>query len=438
MLIRGGTVVSVHTQLVSMKADVRIQGEQIAELGSDLHPFPGEEVVDATDLFVMPGLIDSHVHFRDPGATYKENFLTGTQAALAGGVTTIFDMPNTHPPTDTRQHLEEKLALTAAKAVVDYGLYLGATESNIEEAASLASEVVAMKMYLGSTTGDLLLTQFPPIYRHFLTFPLDKPIAVHSEDEEALRYFAGQATTDHNQRRPPLAAEIALSRVLAIAEETGRQLHVAHTSTVGEMELIREAKQRGVHVTSEVTPHHLFLTDEDARTLGNYGKVNPPLRTKANRDGLWNYLPYIDTIATDHAPHTRAEKEQSYEQAPSGLPEVQVMLPMLLTAASEGRLSLKDIVERCVLNPVRIFGLVTKGALEIGKDADIVLVNMNELYQIKSEDTFSRCGWTAFDGVWVRGRVEQVYVRGTRGYDRGRIVVQAGSGKRVSLKENAL
>ena len=435
MLIRGGTVTSAHTQLELMKADIRIQGEQIAELGSDLQPERDEEVVDATDLLVMPGLIDSHVHFRDPGATYKEDFLTGTQAALAGGVTIIFDMPNTNPPTDTRQHLYEKLAIAAQKAVVDYGLYLGATETNIEEAAALASEVVAMKMYLGSTTGDLLLTEFPPIYRHFQTFPLDKPIAVHSEDEEALRYFATQSTTDHNQRRPPLAAEIALSRVLAIAEETGRRLHVAHTSTAGEMELIRAAKERGVRVTCEVTPHHLFLTDEDARTLGNYGKVNPPLRTEANRKALWNYLPYIDTIATDHAPHTRAEKEQPYDKAPSGLPEVQVMLPMLLNAMNMDNLTMKDIVERCVTNPVNIFGLAMKGALEIGKDADIVLVNPNELYQIRSEDTFSRCGWTAFDGEWVHGKVIQVYIRGTLGFDKGKVMVQAGSGKRVTLNK---
>ena len=431
MLIRQGLVVLPEGLA---RLDIRTSGEKIAALAEHLAPEAGEEVIDAGGRLVLPGLIDSHVHFRDPGGTHKEDFLTGTQAALAGGVTTILDMPNTQPPTVNRERLAEKAALAAEKAVVDYGFYLGATESNVEEAATASDAAVALKLYMGSSTGSLLVTEFAPLYRHFSTFPLHKPIVVHAEDEQSLKYFAALHPRDHNHARPALSAQIAVSRALAIAEKTGRALHIAHTTTARELELIREAKQKGVHVTCEVTPLHLFLSEEDQHRLGNFGKVNPPLRSESDRAALWTHFDTIDTIATDHAPHTRAEKNQPYKQAPSGMPGVQTMLPLLLTAASEGMVTLNEIVKRCVVHPARIFGLKTKGALEIGKDADIVLVNPRVEYELTDEQMLSKCGWTPFAGRTVTGRIEQVFLRGSPAYERGRCLLKPGSGKPVLLE----
>ncbi|GLV53550.1 dihydroorotase [Dictyobacter sp. S3.2.2.5] len=429
MLIVNGVVVLADGPV---RLDVRARGEKISELAEQLVPEPGEQVIEAEGMMVLPGFIDSHVHFRDPGGTHKEDFLSGTRAALAGGVTTILDMPNTQPPTDSRAHLQEKMAQVGPKAVVDYGFYFGATDNNIEEAASVADQVAAMKLYMGSSTGSLLVTEFSPIFRHFSTFPPNKPIAVHAEDEQSLLYFGAQGSTEHNRARPPLSAQIALSRALAIAEKVGRRLHIAHTTTQRELELIQEAKQKGVRVTCEVTPLHLFLTEEDQQRLGNFGKVNPPLRSKSDQEALWRYFDVIDTIGTDHAPHTKEEKMQPYQKAPSGLTGVQTMLPLLFNASQEGRVALSEIIKRCVTNPARIFGLQNKGALEVGKDADIVLIDPQQTYEINNEQILSKCGWTPFAGTKIKGKIQQVFVRGQLAFEHDTCLAQPGSGRHVS------
>ena len=433
MLIRNGLVVSQQS-LTPVNLDIRVQNEIITELASNLTPEANEQVIDASGMLVLPGFIDTHVHFRDPGAPQKEDFFTGTLAALAGGVTTILDMPNTQPPTNSRENLAHKVAQTAPKAVVDYGFYFGATDTNIEEAAAIAGEVAAMKLYMGSSTGSLLVTEFSPIYRHFSTFPLDKPLVVHAEDEQSLQYFGALGTEDHNQARPPVSAQIAISRAIAIAEKTGRRLHIAHTTTRRELELIQEARQKGVRITCEVTPLHLFLNENDQHRVGNFGKVNPPLRSQQDQEALWQLFDLIDTIGTDHAPHTREEKQQPYSKAPSGMPGVQTMLPLMLNAAREGKITLADIVKRCVINPITIFGLKTKGAIEVGKDADIVLINPKQEYTITDEQMLSKCGWTPFAGTHIKGKIHSVFLRGSLAYDQDQCLATPGSGKHVQYQ----
>jgi dihydroorotase (multifunctional complex type) len=321
MLIHNGTIVTTQGPA---RLDVRARGEIIVEVAPDLGPEQDEQVIDASNLLVFPGFIDTHVHFRDPGATHKEDFLSGTLSALAGGVTTILDMPNTQPPTDSITHLHEKMTLAATKTVVDYGFYFGATDTNIEEAAAAASEVASMKLYMGSSTGSLLVTEFSSIYRHFATFPPGKPITVHAEDEQSLKYFGGLGSQEHNQARPPISAQIALSRAIAIAERTGRRLHIAHTTTQRELELIHEAKQKGTRITCEVTPLHLFLNEDDQHRLANFGKVNPPLRSPQDQQALWH--PRRERAALPPGPLRHARRTNHDPPAPHRRPRWQTHL----------------------------------------------------------------------------------------------------------------
>ena len=297
-LVRNGIIVT-HEQV--FRGDILIVGESIAEIASRIEPADAH-VIDATGLHILPGLIDAHVHLRDPGATHKEDFSTGTRAALAGGVTTVLDMPNNPIPTTTLTALEDKRSLARAKAVCDYGLFVGGTPSNAETIAGC--NAVGIKLYMGATTGNLLVAEFDALFPHF-EVQSKLPLVVHAEDNESLRFFERDSSRlRHSAKRPPLSAALAVSRALALAEETGRQLHIAHVSTAHEIELVRAAKSRGAHVSCEVTPQHLFLTIEDGDRLGAFGIVNPPLRSRREVHTLWNGLAHCDLVATDHAPHT--------------------------------------------------------------------------------------------------------------------------------------
>ncbi len=425
ILLRGGRVV---TPQGVQRLDILIRGEQIAAVQPDLMAeAPLAEVRDVDGFVVLPGLIDVHVHLREPGGEHKEDFTTGTCAALAGGVTTVFAMPNTSPPITDRATFEEVAARAAAKAVCDYGLYIGATPHNAEEAATLCRQAVGLKMYIGSSTGDLLVDRFGAQIEHFERYPKDGIIAVHAENEEAVQYYAARG-----QHRPPICAGLATAYVLALAEQTGHRLHVCHVSTAYELTLIHEARRRGLRVTCEVTPHHLFLTTEDWARLGPLGKVNPPLRTPQEVEGLWSLREAIDMIATDHAPHTLAEKQGA--SPPSGLPGLETMLPLLLTAVHEGRLSLPDIARWTAQRPAETFGLARKGRIAAGYDADLTLVDLDAEWTIGNEGLYTRCGWTPFAGRAVRGRTAHVYLRGRLAFSEGRVLAEAGSGRAVMLE----
>jgi dihydroorotase len=345
----------------------------------------------------LPGLIDVHVHLRTPGGEHKEDVTTGTAAALAGGVTLVLDMPNTYPPLVDARSLARKRQLAGQTALCDVGFYVGATETNATHAAALAHQAAGLKVYLDQTYGPLRMRNLAALLAHFRTWPVARPIAVHAEGLSA-------------------AMAIGLARIY------GRRLHLCHVSRADEMALIRAAKASGAALTCEVTPHHLFLTQDDARRLGPYGSMNPPLATPADVAALWANLDVVDCLATDHAPHTRAEKEG--HNPPPGVPGLETMLPLLLTAVAGGRLTVERLVELAHEAPRHIFGLPAQ-------PNTWVEVDLEAGYTLGREGLHTRCGWTPFEGLAVRGRPRRVVLRGQTVFEDGQIRVQPGFGRTV-------
>ena len=418
-LIRNGIIVTPDD---IFRGDILIVDETIARVAPGIDD-PEAQIIDAAGYHIFPGLIDAHVHLRDPGATHKEDFATGTRAALAGGVTTVLDMPNNPQPTTTRETLEEKRAVAQKKAVCDYGFFIGGTQGNLGEIGETGA--VGVKLYMGATTGDLLVTDFDSSYRHFAASHR-LPIVVHAEDNEALQFFATGAR--HSEKRPPVAAALAVARALALAEATGRQLHIAHLSTASELALVKAAKVRGVNVSCEVTPQHLFLSSEDEERLGSFGIVNPPLRSPDDVRALWENLAECDMIATDHAPHTLEEKQSL--KPPSGMPGLETMLPLLLDAANEKRLSLQAIARLTSRNPARVFHLARKGEIAPSYDADLTFIKLDEEYVLQ-KPWQTKCNWSPFEGNRVRGKIARVFLRGRGVVRDSEVMTKAGYGNEV-------
>ncbi len=382
-----------------------------------------DEAIDAAGKYALPGAIDIHVHFREPGMTQKEDFLTGSRAAAAGGVTTIFDMPNTKPATTTVALLEEKRKAAAAKCMVNYGLYMGAAANNIDEIKK-AKNIPGVKLYMGSTTGDLVVTDKEMVRRFF---HCGRKVVVHAEDEVLMKInterFRGQNNPEiHAKIRSGEVAVAAVKDAISI----GGNIHITHSSTKEEMKMI---KAKGV--TCDVTPHHLFLTNDELKRQGNYAKMNPPLRSREDVEALWNAVNdgTVSCIATDHAPHTPEEKEKGYWEAPSGVPGVQTMMPLLLDAVNKNRLTLRHLIRLTSENPARLFGMSGKGIIAAGMDADIALIDLREEKTIKNDDMLSRCGWTPFDGWKARGAVAATIVNGNLIYRGSQIINDKTKGK---------
>ena len=355
----------------------------------------------------LPGLIDPHVHVREPGQTHKEDWDTVTCAALAGGVTAILAMPNTKPPVFDASTLELALDAASQKARCDYAQYLGAGPDNAGAVSALASRAAGLKMYLDSTFGELRLDDMTLWQPHFEQYPKDYPIVVHSESRT-------------------MAAAILFAAIY------DRPIHVAHISLKEEVLLIKAAKMRGIKVTCEVCPHHLFLSREDIPAISHghpgRGEVRPRLATKEDVEALWQNMDVIDCFATDHAPHTLEEKDS--DTPPPGFPGLETLLPLLLTAVDDGRhraqrvLTMDDIIQRLVVNPGRIFNIPEQPATWIEVDE-------NARYEIKASEQFSRCGWTPFEGYKVRGRVIKVVLRGKTAFEEGKILVENGYGRNL-------
>ncbi|HLF28844.1 MAG TPA: dihydroorotase family protein [Anaerolineae bacterium] len=420
LLIRSG---QIGTPQGLKKADVLIRGERIVAVEAGLTAPPGAQLIEASGCIILPGLIDAHVHLREPGDEHKEDFFSGTQAALAGGVTTVLGMPNTQPPITDATLLAHALTLAAQKAVCDHGLFLGATHDNVTTAFKV-KEAIGLKLYMGSSTGSLMVSDFAGQYTHFKAYPPERVLALHAEDEPAVQFFARLG-----QRRPPLCAELAVQRALAMAAELKRRIHICHLSTARELELVKEAKKRGVKVTCEVSPHHLFLSSEVEQHLGPLGQMNPPLRSEKDTEALWKDMAAIDLIATDHAPHTLQEKQG--ESPPSGVPGLETLLPLLLTAVHQKQMSYGELVRLSSAGPARVFGLVDKGRIDEGAHADLVIIDPAVQWKIDGTKSFTRCGWTPFEGWQVRGKIEKVYLRGQLAFEAGQVLAEPGCGQRV-------
>jgi carbamoyl-phosphate synthase/aspartate carbamoyltransferase/dihydroorotase len=351
----------------------------------------------------LPGLIDPHVHLREPGGTQKEDWDTGTSAALAGGVTMLLAMPNTKPPIFDAATLDLALEAGRTKARCDYAQFLGAGPNNVDwgEHAGLSRRGAGLKMYLDSTFGELRLDDMTLWQQHFQNWPRDLPIVAHSESR-------------------------SMAAVILMAAIYDRPVHIAHVSLKEEILLIKSAKEYGIPVTCEVCPHHLFLTRDDIPAISQghpgRGEVRPRLASREDVDTLWANLDVIDCFATDHAPHTLAEKDG--ENPPPGFPGLETLLPLLLTAVDGGRLTLDDIIKRSVINPRRIFSLPEQ-------PETWVEVDENATYEIHAAEMKSRCGWTPFEGWKVRGRVRKVVLRGKDVFRDGEVLAPPGYGRDI-------
>lgn len=412
LVLKNGTVV---TPWGPVACDVAVSGGKIAALGS----FGAAKVKSTRDvkgLHVLPGVIDSQVHFREPGPTHKEDLETGSKAAVLGGVTSVFEMPNTSPSTTTAELLQDKLARARGRMWCDHAFYVGATPDNAEHLATLEAMpgVAGVKMFMGSSTGNLLVADDVHIERVLRSGR--RRVSVHSEDEARLNErkslrIAGDARS-HPVWRDAETALNATRRLVALARRTGRRVHVLHVSTADEMEYLRPHKDIA---SIETTPNHLTLiAPECYERLGTYAQMNPPVRDRAHWDGIWNAVRegIVDVLGSDHAPHTREEKDKVYPDTPSGMTGVQTLVPIMLDHVNAGRLTLERFVDLTAHGPQRVFGLQTKGRIAIGFDADFTIVDLKARRKIENSWIASRCGWTPFDGLTVTGFPVGTIVRG--------------------------
>ena len=380
-----------------------------------------DETIRADGLHLLPGVIDSHVHFRDPGLTHKEDLRTATRACAKGGVTTFFEMPNTKPETVTRARLAEKLALASEKCLVNYGFYLGATPHNIDE-LRLATRTPGIKIFIGSSTGDLLVDDQDDLERIFAETTL--PICAHCEDETTVRanrdaIGGGSTYADHSRIRDERAAVVCVKRAMDLAFRHQHRFHVLHVSTAAETELLRD--HRGL-LTGEACPHHLFFNVDDYERLGSLVQMNPSIKTAADNAGLWKALHdgRLQVVATDHAPHTLEEKRQPYPKSPSGLPAVENSLALMLDSVHRGLCSLEEVVSWMCDAPARVWDILDKGRIVAGYDADLVLVDLNRQQTIRNAEQQTKCGWSPWDGTTLTGWPVRTWVLGRTVFDSGR------------------
>jgi dihydroorotase len=414
LLLKGGTIVN-HDGIG--KRDLAIRDGRIAALGAIAADTAGE-VIDATGLTILPGVIDSQVHFREPGMTHKEDLETGSRGAVLGGVTTVFEMPNTNPNTTTPEALADKVSRAHHRMFCDFAFYVGGTEDNVGDIPELERlpGSAGIKVFIGSSTGTLLVDDEAALEE--IIKKISRRAAFHAEDEARLNArkdlrVAGDPSS-HPVWRDEEAAIIATRQLVGLAEKHCKRVHVLHISTAAEMEYLAHHKE---WASVEVTPHHLTLVAPECyERLGTYCQMNPPVRDAKNQAGIWAGLANgtVDVLGSDHAPHTREEKDHPYPQSHSGMTGVQTLLPVMLDHVAQGRLTLERLVDLTSHGPQRLFGLRGKGRIAAGYDADLAIVDLNRTETITNDKVASRAGWTPYDGKQVTGWPIGTFVRGRK------------------------
>ena len=412
LILKNGTVVN-HDGVIPR--DIGVRDGRIVAIGA-LGGNDAEAVVDCTGLHILPGVIDTQVHFREPGNEYKEDLESGARAAVLGGVTSVFEMPNTNPLTTTEAAIKDKLDRAEGRMWCDHAFYVGATHANASMLPVLERlpGVCGVKIFMGASTGDLLVPDddgVREVLRHG-----NRRVAIHSEDETLLQAGAERVRagdwTSHPEVRSAEAALRCTQRLIALARETGRRIHVLHISTKDEVPLLAANKDL---VTAEITPQHLTLEGPEIyERIKGFAQMNPPVRDKEHREGLWQGVVdgVFDVMGTDHAPHTKEEKERLYPASPSGMPGVQTLLPVMLTHVAEGRLTLMRFLDLVCHGPNRIFGIAGKGRIALGYDADFTLVDLAHKRTIEHDWITSKCGWTPYDGFEATGWPVGTIIRG--------------------------
>jgi dihydroorotase len=431
-LIRGGTVILPTGRA---ETNILIEDGKIVSVDAARNS-KADGIIEADGKLVFPGVIDDQVHFREPGLTHKEDLATASAACAAGGVTSFLEMPNTKPAATSRALIEDKYLLAASKSIVNYGFYIGASISNVEELAQ-AKNIPGIKIFIGSSTGDLLVDDQEALERIFSETTL--PICAHCEDETTVRANQQRlgdqlVIADHSKIRDHQAAIIATQRAIDLAKRHRHRFHVLHVSTANEVPLLRDGSP---YITSEVCPHHLFFNVDDYARLGSLIQMNPSIKTKHDNEELWKALTNgtIQVVATDHAPHTMLEKQQPYPQSPSGLPAVENYFSLILNQAQLGRCTWEQIASWMSDAPARIWGLVGKGRIAVGYDADLVIVDPLREKTIRNEYQWTKSKWSPWDGVTLTGWPIQTLVAGKTVYvdsgdgPRGRIIETKASSR---------
>ena len=435
LLIRHARIILPNGE--SLIGDVLTRDGTIVEISPEISPKTATREIDAQGLTLLPGAIDPQVHFREPGLEYKEDLFTASCACAKGGITSFLEMPNTRPLTTTQQALDDKLHRASLKCLVNYGFFVGATAENKEDLL-LAEPTPGIKIFMGSMHGDLLVDQdvaLEAIFAHG-----QRLIAVHAEDQARINQrrqeFAGiHDPAIHSQIQDDQAALLATKLALKLAKKYHRRLHILHLSTALEADLLRQDKPSWV--TAEVTPQHLLLNTSAYEKIGTWAQMNPPLRSHHDNEVLWQALKdgVIDFIATDHAPHTLAEKAQEYPNTPSGIPGVETSLPLMLTAAMQGRCTVAQVVQWMSSAVAQAYGIPKKGAIAVGYDADLVLVDLETYRPVLREELLTKCGWSPFEGWNLTGWPVTTIVGGQVVFDHGKLDTEV-RGQALSFAPN--